>query len=260
VNSVAPNAYDESRPLALVTGASRRAGIGAAIAVHLARDGWDVATTFWRAYDTTMPHGSDPADVGWLHEQLVACGARTTAVEADLSLVETPARVFDAVEGAIGPVTALVLSHCHSVGSDIVGTTTESFDLHFAVNARATWLLVREFGRRFRSSRGSGRIVALTSDHVAGNLPYGASKGALDRIVLAAAREFRDLGIVANVVNPGPTDTGWMTAEQLANFSRRTPGGRVGLPEDCANLVRFLCSAAGGWINGQLLHSNGGVQ
>ena len=257
---MATNGQDGSRPLALITGASRRAGIGAAIAVHLARDGWDVATTFWRAYDKAMPHGSDPADIGWLHEQLAACGARTAAVEADLSLLETPARVFDAVEEAIGPVTALVLSHCHSVDSDIFGTTTESFDLHFAVNARATWLLVREFGRRFRSLRGRGRIVALTSDHVADNLPYGASKGALDRIVLAAAWEFRDLGIVANVVNPGPTDTGWMTAQQLADFSRHTPGGRVGLPEDCANLVRFLCSAEGGWINGQLLHSNGGLR
>ena len=250
----------DSRPLALVTGASRRAGIAAAIAVHLARDGWDVATTFWRPYDESMPHGSDPADVGWLREQLMAWGAMTAAVEADLSLVETPARVFDAVEEAIGPVTALVLSHCHSVDSHILDTTVASFDLHFAVNVRASWLLVREFSRRFRTARGRGRIVALTSDHVAGNLPYGASKGALDRIVLAAAQELRNLGIVANVVNPGPTNTGWMTAQQMAELTRQTPGGRVGVPDDCANLVRFLCSAEGAWINGQLLHSNGGLR
>jgi NAD(P)-dependent dehydrogenase (short-subunit alcohol dehydrogenase family) len=82
---------------------------------------------------------------------------------------------------------------------------------------------VREFARRFRGTRGRGRIVALTSDHVAGNLPYGASKGALDRIVLAAATEFghAGCGITANVVNPGPTDTGWMTNEQLAEFARQ---------------------------------------
>ena len=251
---------DGSRPLALVTGASRRKGIAAAIALSLARDGWDVATTFWRAYDERMPWGSDPADVGWLREHLEATGAKTVAIEADLRLVETPAYIFDAVESAIGPITALVLSHAESVDSDIVGTTVGSFDLHFAVNARASWLLVREFGLRFCGTPGRGRIVALTSDHVAGNLPYGASKGALNRIVLAAATEFGHdgRGITANVVDPGPTDTGWMTGDQLAEFSRRNPQGRVGLPEDCANLVTFLCSAAGGWVNGQLLRSNGG--
>src|SRR5215510_13102793 len=114
---------DMPRPLALVTGASRRRGIGAAIAIRLAGDGWDVATTCWRAYDRTMPWGSDPADVGWLQEELAGLGAKTTAVEADLSLIEAPARIFDAVEQAIGPITALVLSHCHGVESDILQTT-----------------------------------------------------------------------------------------------------------------------------------------
>src|SRR5439155_13314594 len=152
----------EQRHLALVTGASRRRGIGAAIAIRLARDGWDVATTFWRAYDDTMPWGSDPTDVGWLQDQIAARGAKTTAVEADLSLIEAPARIFDTVEQAIGPITALVLAHCHGVDSNILETTPASFDLHLAVNARASWLLVREFGRRFRTTRGRGRIIALT--------------------------------------------------------------------------------------------------
>ena len=252
---------DGSRPLAVVTGASRRKGIGAAVALSLARLGWNVAITFWRAYDASMPWGSDPADVGWLRNQVEASGAKTVAIEADLSLVETPAYIFDAAERAIGPVTALVLSHAQSVDSDIMGTTVESFDLHFAVNARASWLLVREFGRRFHGMPGRGRIVALTSDDVAGNLPYGASKGALNRIILAAAREFGydGRGITANLIEPGPTDTGWMTVDQIAEFSRRSPQGRVGLPEDCASLVTFLCSAAGGRINGQLLHGNGGL-
>ncbi len=125
-------------------------------------------------------------------------------------MVEAAARVFEAAETAVGPVTALVLAHAEGVESDIMTTTVESFDRHFAVNARASWLLAREFARRFRGEPGRGRIVALTSDHVAGNLPYGASKGALDRIVLAAATEFGHdgRGITANVVNPGPTDTG----------------------------------------------------
>jgi 3-oxoacyl-[acyl-carrier protein] reductase len=251
-----------SRVVALVTGASRRRGIGAAIAISLARAGWDVATTGWRAYDQRMPWRSDPADATWLRNQIEATGARTIAIEADLTLVETPAVLFDAVEASLGDVTALVLAHTEGVESDIVTTTVESFDRHFAVNARASWLLVRELARRFRGAPGRGRIVALTSDHVAGNLPYGASKGALDRIVLAAATELGHdgRGITANVVHPGPTDTGWMTKEQLAEFARRNPQGRVGQPEDCASLVTFLCSIEGGWINGQLLYSDGGFR
>jgi 3-oxoacyl-[acyl-carrier protein] reductase len=95
---------------------------------------------------------------------------------------------------------------------------------------------------------------------IGGNVPYGASKGALDRITLAAAREFGHLGITANAINPGATDTGWMSEEQMAEYARHVPLGRVSRPEDCAHLVSFLCSEQGGWINGQLLHSNGGVQ
>ena len=134
-----------------------------------------------------------------------------------------------------------------------------SFDRHFAVNAKASWLLIREFGLRFKGVPGRGRIIALTSDATVGNVPYGASKGALDRITLAAAHEFADLGITANVINPGPTQTGWMTPELEVQIIRDTPLSRLGVPEDTANLVAFLCSPEGGWVNGQLLHSNGGL-
>jgi 3-oxoacyl-[acyl-carrier protein] reductase len=150
------------------------------------------------------------------------------------------------------------MCHCESVDSSILDTTVESFDRHFAVNARATWLLIREYGRRFTGVPGSGRIIALTSDHTVHNLPYGASKGALDRITLAAAHELAHLGISSNVINPGPVDTGWMTDEIRASGIKQTPLGRLGTPQDTANLVDFLCSEQGQWINGQLLLSNGG--
>jgi 3-oxoacyl-[acyl-carrier protein] reductase len=250
----------ERRPLALVTGASRQRGIAAAVAVGLAAAGWDVATTYLRRYDERMPWGSDADDLALLDAQLRQVGAATLAVAADLADPNVPARIFDAVESTLGNVTALLLVHAESVDSSILDTTLDSFDRHFAVNARANWLLIREFATRFRSAPGSGRIVALTSDHVAGNLPYGASKGALDRIVVAAAREFGHLGITANVINPGATDTGWMSAEQMQAFAGKIPLGRVSVPRDCANLVTFLCSSQGGWITGQLLQSNGGSQ
>jgi 3-oxoacyl-[acyl-carrier protein] reductase len=249
-----------ARSVALVTGASRAIGIGAAIALALAQSGWDVATTFWRPYDAGMPWGSRSAEADEVAERVRGLGARAVAIEADLSDTSAPGRIFDAVEAALGPVTALALSHCQSVDSNIYTTTIESFDLHFAVNARATWLLIREFGLRYRGVHGAGRIIAITSDHTVENLPYGASKGAMDRIVLAAAHELKPLGVTANVINPGATDTGWMTEEQMAAVRRITPLGRVGLPQDCANLVRFLCSKEGEWVNGQLLYSNGGVK
>jgi 3-oxoacyl-[acyl-carrier protein] reductase len=247
-----------ARPLALVTGVGRTVGIGAGIARRLAASRWDVAFTCWTPYDERMTWGREPGATDAITDVLREHGAATKAVEADLSDPDTPARVFDEVQHALGGVTALVMCHCESVDSGLLDTTVESFDRHFAVNARATWLLIREYGRRYAAAPGSGRIIALTSDHTVNNLPYGASKGALDRITLAAAHEFAHLGITANVINPGPVDTGWMTEEGRARILRQTPLQRLGTPQDTAHLVDFLCSPEGQWINGQLLLSNGG--
>jgi 3-oxoacyl-[acyl-carrier protein] reductase len=249
---------NEPRPVALVTGASRRIGIGAAIALELAADGWDIATTYWRPYDERMHWDSADDEPAALVAQIEALGARSIGLEADLADPDVPSQVVAEVRTTLGPIRALVMSHCESVDGGIAETTVESFDRHMAVNARATWLLVRAYAEQFSDPSGTGRIVALTSDHTAGNLAYGSSKGALDRIVLAAAVELATRGITANVVNPGPTDTGWMDDELKAAVVRHTAAGRVGRPGDCAHLVSFLCSADGGWVNGQLLHSDGG--
>lgn len=249
-----------ARPAALITGVGRRIGIGAAIARNLADDGWDVAVSRWGAYDARMPWGADDA-IASLREELTERGARCAEIEADLSDPDEPARVVEAAAARLGsPIRALVLSHCESVDAGILDTTVESFDRAFRVNARATWLLIRSFALQFDGPRGAGRIVALTSDHTAGNLAYGSSKGAMDRIVLAAAVELADRGITANVVNPGATDTGWMDEATRHAVLDDTLGGRIGTPEDAAHLVAFLCSQAGGWINGQLLHSDGGFR
>ena len=120
----------------------------------------------------------------------------------------------------------------------------------------ATWLLIAAFARQLPSSGGS--VVALTSGHTVGNLPYGVTKAGLDRLVLASAHELADAGVRANVINPGPIDTGWMTDEIRASGIAQQPTGRLGTPKDTANLVRFLLSKQGEWINGQLLYSNGG--
>jgi 3-oxoacyl-[acyl-carrier protein] reductase len=246
------------RPVVLVTGAGRTIGIAAAVARRLAGDGWDVVTSHWQPYDARMPWGADADGPARLHDELTAVGARHVGIECDLSRPEAGAELVAAASTELGPLRALVACHCESVDGGILETSIERFDLHMAVNARATWLLVRAFAEQFPGPHGSGRIVALTSDHTADNLAYGASKGAMDRIVLAAAVEFAALGITANVINPGPTDTGWMSDDLMDSVAASTLLGRVGKPDDCANLVAFLCSPEGGWINGQLLMSDGG--
>lgn len=261
-----------ARPVALITGVGRSIGIGAGIARQLAASGWDIAFTYWTPYDRRMEWGAEDGAAASIARELEEAGARTAAIEADLTGPDAPIRIFDEAEQRLGPVTALVLSHAESVDSGLLDTTVEAFDRHFAVNTRASWLLIREYGLRFRGQPGSkpgepgagvgagaGRIVALTSDHTVGNLPYGASKGALDRITLAAAHELAHLGVTANVVNPGPVDTGWMNDELRDAIAQGTPLGRLGTPQDTAHLVDFLCSPQGQWVNGQLLKSNGGA-
>ncbi len=164
--------------------------------------------------------------------------------------------LIDTAVARVGPLDALVMSHCESIDSGLLTTTVESFDRHYSVNVRATWLLLAGFARQLPACGGSA--VALTSDHTVDNLPYGATKAAMDRLVLAAAHELGDRGLRANVINPGPIDTGWMSSELRSGIVAMQPTGRLGTPADIANLVRFLLSESGKWINGQLIHSNGG--
>jgi 3-oxoacyl-[acyl-carrier protein] reductase len=233
-------------PVALVTGVGRAAGIGAAVADALAADGFTVATVGWRAYDAKMPWGADAQPMA--------------RFEADFSDPAVPDQLFGQVNAQLGSVSALVMCHCESVDSSIADTTVESFDRHFAVNARAPWLLIKAFAAQFAGPAGTGRIVAITSDAIVHNMPYGASKGALDRIVFAAAEELASLGLTANVVNPGPVDNGWMDDDLKVLLQARNLQPRLGRSVDCANLVRFLCSPEGQWINRQLLYSDGGLR
>lgn len=251
----------QNHQVAVVTGVGRRRSIGAALAVGLARDGWDLALSYWQPYDDRvgLDRGSDdPAAVA---DECRALGARVVLVPGDLSDPAAPAELLRAA-GALGPVTGLVMSHCESVDSSILTTDLDSWERHFAVNARATWLLVKSFAELLPTGVApgavGGRIVALTSDHTVHNLPYGASKGALDRIVTAAAVELADRGVRANVINPGPIDTGWMDDATRTWCTGATPAGRLGTADDTTDLVRFLFSDQGSWMNGQTLHSNGG--
>ncbi|MEZ5087655.1 MAG: SDR family oxidoreductase [Tessaracoccus sp.] len=249
--------------VAVVTGVGRRRSIGAGLAVGLAQDGWELVLGYWQPYDDRVGLERTPDDPQLMAEECRALGVEVELVPCDLADPEAPELLIRAAR-ELGPVKALVMSHCESVDSSILTTSIESWDRHFAVNARATWLLIRAFAEQLPTDiepgEVGGSIVALTSDHTAHNLPYGASKGALDRIVVAAAVELLDRGVRANVINPGPIDTGWMNDEIREWGIQETAARRLGTPQDTANLVRFLLSPEGSWINGQVLYSNGGFR
>lgn len=238
----------------LITGVGRRRGIGASIARRLAADGWDLALGYHADYDQRVMH--EPSDVELLADELRATGSTVTLVPGDLSDPAVPATVVEQAHRQLGVLDALVMSHCESVDSDYFSTTVDSFDRHYAVNVRAPWLLTRAFAEK--AAPDGGVVLALTSDHVAFNLPYGVTKGALDRLVIAGATELADRHIRCNVINPGPIDTGWMDDETRATLGGMTPGGKLGGPETTANLVAWLLSEQGSWINGQRLFSDGG--
>lgn len=240
----------------LITGVGRRRGIGAALAAGLAADGWDLVLSYWRPYDDRLGLAAGPNDPQALAEQLRRGGIRVELVPVDLADPAGPQTLIDAAAVRTGSLDALVMAHCESVDSNLLTTTVDSFDRHYAVNVRASWLLLAGFARQLPS--GGGSVVALTSDHTVENVPYGASKAAMDRLVLAAAHEFGARGLRANLINPGPIDTGWMSDDTRRKLTAMQPTGRLGTSDDTANLVRFLLSENGAWITGQLLHSNGG--
>lgn len=250
------------RGTVLVTGVGRRRSIGAGIALGLADDGWDLVLNYWAPYDDRVRYGRAEHDTDDVAAECRRRGSNVAVLAGDLADVAVPGRLVHAAATA-GRLGGLVMSHCEGVDSAILDTSLESWDRHFAVNARAVWLLIKAFAEHLAdevTTEVKGRIVALTSDHTAHNLPYGASKGALDRIVVAAAVELGNRGIRANVINPGPIDTGWMTPDIRQAGQAQTPAGRLGTPADTADLVRFLMSDAGGWITGQVLYSNGGFR
>jgi 3-oxoacyl-[acyl-carrier protein] reductase len=215
---------------ALVTGAA--GGIARAVVGALEGDGWSVATT-----DLT-------GDV---------------TIEADLSDADAPARVIAAAERALGPLSALVTCHTVSELGGLLETDAAQLDRHLAANVRGTLLAMKAFAHGFRGEPGTGRIVNFTSNApLLGEIAYAASKGAIEWITISAAVELGPRGITVNAVDPGPTETGWMTDELRARVERSTPLGRVGQPEDAAALVAFLCSSRAAWITGQVLHSDGG--
>jgi 3-oxoacyl-[acyl-carrier protein] reductase len=246
--------------VALVTGATRSIGIGAAICRRLADAGADIAFTHFLSYDREMYQSPEngPAE---LQRELEGMGVRVASMDIDLSKPGVAAPLFDQVNQALGPVDILVNNAAYST-HDAWDTLTEaSWDMHMGVNARATAMLTVEFARRFDKG-GGGRVVNFSSGQHLGPMPnelaYAGSKGAIIAFSTSIAPDLARRGITINVVNPGPTDTGWMTEEIVAAVTANTPSGRPGEPDDAARLVSWLVSDEARWVTGQVINSEGG--
>jgi 3-oxoacyl-[acyl-carrier protein] reductase len=247
--------------VALVTGVGRRRGIGSAVCRALAARGADVVFSYWKAYDRAAPMASDEDEPEVLLEELRAAGVRAGAVEIDLSRPDCAERLLDATADLLGPPSILVNAAAHSVRDGFEALDAETLDAHHAVNLRATALLSVQFARRYQDGAG-GRILNFSSGQslgpMVGELAYAASKGAIEAFTQTLAAEVGHKGITVNAVNPGPTDTGWMTDELKGQLAAKSPFGRVGEPEDAARLVAFLATDEAAWITGQIIHSEGG--
>jgi 3-oxoacyl-[acyl-carrier protein] reductase len=247
--------------VALVTGVGRRRGIGSAICRALAATGADIAFAYLKAYDREAPWASDEHEPEDLRADLRSMGVRAEGIEMDLSLPGSPEKLLDAATERLGPLSILVNNAAHSTRDGFERLDAATLDAHYAVNLRATALLSVGFARRYASGPG-GRIINLTSGQSLGPMPgelaYAATKGAIEAFTVTLAAEVGRRGITVNAVNPGPTDTGWMTEELRREILAKFPAGRIGEPEDVARLVAFLASDEARWITGQVIHSEGG--
>ena len=249
------------RAVAIVTGASKRGAIGAAICRALAGRGHDVLFTHWRAADEEMGWGVDPNGPVALAEELRALGGRVEHLSVDQSRPESAGEIVAACVERLGPPGVLVNNAACSTHHPWESLDAATLDAHYAVNVRGMALLSVAFAKAWPGGEG-GRIVNLTSGQaqgpMLGELAYVASKGAVEAFTLSFSAEVAPLGITVNAVNPGPTDSGWMTEEVKEALRPKFGLGRIGQPADVARLVAFLASEEAGWITGQVIHSEGG--
>lgn len=251
---------DLSGRVAIVTGASRRRGIGAAICRALASHGADILFTHWQPFDRAAGSGLDEDGPAFLEVELRALGVRAFGLEVNLALPDTYLHVLDTATERLSAPMILVNNAAHSTSEGYERLDAATLDAHYAVNIRAMALLAAEFARRYPGGPG-GRIINLSSGQGVGPMPtelaYAATKGAIEAFTTSLAAGVAAKGITVNAVDPGGTDTGWMTEEFKATVLAGMAFGRIGQPEDAARLITFLASDAGAWITGQTIHSRG---
>jgi 3-oxoacyl-[acyl-carrier protein] reductase len=243
---------DKISHVAIVTGASR--GIGAAVAMRLADDGFTVVINY--------SANAEPAEA--LAREIEARGGRALAVRADVGDPAAVRDVFDAAERALGGVDVLVNNAGIMKLAKIADCDDALFDQQIAVNLKGSFNAMREAARRLRDG---GRIVNFSTSVVGLKLEtygvYAATKAAVETMTAILSKELRGRSITVNAIAPGPIATDLFlngkSPELIERMARMNPLERLGTPEDIASAVAFLVGADGGWINGQVLRANGGM-
>lgn len=250
--------------VAVVTGVSRRAGIGFAVAAELLAAGASVLAHSWAPHDAEQPWGADPLGDEGIVELLGGEGPRLRHVRADFADPDAPGQVVRAAVEAFGAVDIVVANHARSSDHTLAEVTAAELDLTWAVNARASVLLAQALAAAHDDSRPGGRIILFTSgQHLAPmsrEIPYAISKGAIHQMTLTLSDALVDRGITVNAVNPGPVDTGWAGPELAERVGRALPAGRWCRPDEIARLVRWLASDDSQWITGQVINAEGGFR
>jgi NAD(P)-dependent dehydrogenase (short-subunit alcohol dehydrogenase family) len=238
---------DLSGRMALVTGAT--AGIGRAVALKLAERGAEVVV-----------HGRDPRRGGDLVAEIARRGGRARFVAADL----TDAEQVIGLAATAGEVDILVNNAGIYEFTSTPDTSTENFDRHVAINTRAPFLLVGALAPGM-AKRGHGVIVNVTSTAATLAAPvggaYSASKAAAEILTRSWATEFGADGVRVNAVSPGPVHT--EGTEQMLGGNVEMLGkvnirGRVGEPDEIAEVVLFLVDDRSSYVNGTVVIANGG--
>lgn len=276
---------------ALITGVSRRRGIGFAVARALASRGAHIFLHHYSLHDAEQPWGADDLDAvrSGIREELTP-GALFGDLSGNLSDPALIPTLIDAASTLKGRLDLLICNQAKS-GRDgsILDMTAERLDAHWEANARASLLLTAEFARRIAGDPGAeakrpgdriasvgpfseprGRVVWMTSGQIHGpmrsEVAYITSKAALAGATPTVAAELMELGIVLNTVNPGPVNTGYLdpkttdrSLERVRESERRMPFGRFGRPEDPAELIAWLCTS-GSWMVGNVLTTDGGFR
>lgn len=240
--------HDGGMSSALVTGVSRRRGIAAEVSDRLRRSGWDLSMGGWPDHDRDQPWDSEVAE--WTADP------QWSAV--DLADPEAPNLLVARHCQQFGTLDALVAVHARSSDQDLAGVTAAELDASFAVNTRATILLVQA-----AAAAGVRRVVLFTTGVHQGpmptEIPYAVSKAAIQGVTATLAAALAPHGATVNCVNPGPTDTGWADPATRAEIACRMPlAARWGTPADVAGVVEWLISDAAGWVTGQTIDSDGG--